>query len=189
MTMKKIIAPFVLLFLAVLATSFYWSAEEQPTNETYTTEDWAKDVKWYTWEEAIEANKKNPKKMMIDVYTDWCGWCKVMDKKTFSNKKVADYLNEHFYPIKLDAEMKENIVFNGHTFEYLKQGRRGVHTLAYSLLEGKMSYPSLVYMDQDVKRILISPGFKDVNQLMNELQFTQGEHYKTQSFQEFINSK
>jgi len=146
-----------------------------------------KAVKWYTWEEAIEANKKVKKKIMIDLYTDWCGWCKVMDKKTFSDKKVAAYLNEHFYPVKFNAEQKEDVVFNEHTFKYVKNGRRGVHQLAYSLADGKLSYPSVIYMDGDIKRVTISPGFKEAKDFMQELKFVNEEHYKTKSFQEYKN--
>jgi uncharacterized protein YyaL (SSP411 family) len=55
-------------------------------------------VKWYTLEQAIALNKKEPRKIMIDVYTDWCGWCKKMDITTFNNNVIADYLNSKYYP-------------------------------------------------------------------------------------------
>ncbi|MEM9921079.1 MAG: DUF255 domain-containing protein [Bacteroidota bacterium] len=145
----------------------------------------AETVKWYTWEEAIEANKKNPKKMMIDIYTSWCGLCKVMDRKTFSDPEVAKKLNEEFYAIKLNAEQKDEIIFNEHTFQYVKQGRKGVHMLAYSLLDGQLSYPSIVFMDETVKRIMISKGFKNAPDFMKELQYTSGGHYNELTFDQF----
>ena len=70
-------------------------------------------LKWYTWEEAVELNKTKPKKMFVDVYTDWCGWCKKMDKSTFADPAVAAYLAENFYPVKLNAEQKADIQFAG----------------------------------------------------------------------------
>lgn len=152
---------------------------------SFSSTDTADPVKWYTWEEAVEANEKNPKKFYIDVYTSWCGWCKVMDKKTFTNPKVAAYLNEHFYPIKLNAEQKEDINFQGTTFVYKNAGKRGIHTLAYSLLEGNMSYPSFVYLNSKYERILISPGYKEPQDLMPELTFANEEHYKNTSWKEF----
>src|SRR6185503_4150425 len=53
--------------------------------------------------------KSESKPILIDLYTNWCYWCKVMDKKTYTNSKVISYINEHFYPVKFDAESKEII--------------------------------------------------------------------------------
>ncbi len=145
-------------------------------------------INWLSWDEAMELNKENPRKIFIDVYTDWCGWCKRMDKSTFIDPEVVSYMNVHFYAIKLDAEQKEDIVWNGNTFKYKKGGRRGVHELAYSLLDGKLGYPAFVYLDEEYSRIMISPGFKQAVQIMDELQFAQGEHYKTTDFKTFQKS-
>ena len=147
------------------------------------------EVKWYTWEEAIEANKTVKKNFFIDVYTDWCGWCKVMDKKTFSKAKVANFLNQNYYPIKLNAEMREVIVFQNHSFKYIKSGRRGIHELAYSLLDGKMSYPSVVYLNEKYERILISPGYKKHKEMMKELKFVTEEKYKTMTWKDYERGK
>ena len=143
--------------------------------------------KWYTWDEMIEAQKTNPKKVMIDMYTDWCGWCKKMDKTTFADAEVQAYLEEHFYAVKFDAEQKESIHYDSKEFKFVKSGRRGVHELAYALLDGKLSYPSIVYLNEEIKRVVISPGFKDSNKFMKELTYLAGEHYKTTKFQDYIN--
>ena len=143
------------------------------------------EVKWYTWNEAMELSKKKPKKMMIDIYTDWCGWCKRMDKSTFSDEKVAAYLNENFYPIKLNAEQRESIVFAQDTFKFVENGGRGVHTLAYALLDGKMGYPSVVYLDEKYSRIMISPGYKETDDMMKELRFASEEHYSKTTWEEY----
>lgn len=142
-------------------------------------------IQWYTWEEAVAANKVTKKKFVVDLYTDWCGWCKVMDKKTFSDKNIAAYINEHFYAIKFDAEQKESILYNNYTFKHLPGGRNGVHELAYSLMDGKASYPTLVYLDEDLKRIFISPGYKQPDQLMKELRYAEEEGYRTTPFDKF----
>src|SRR6202008_4671840 len=68
-------------------------------------------IKWMNWDDVQVAMKKKPKKVWVDVYTDWCGWCKVMDKKTFSHPEVIKYMNEHFYAVKFNAESKEDIMF------------------------------------------------------------------------------
>lgn len=132
-------------------------------------------VQWMSWEDALAANKANPKKMVVDVYTDWCGWCKRMDATTFKDPKVAAYISEHFYAIKLNAEQKEDITYDGHTFSYQRQGKRGVHGLAASLLDNRLSYPSVVYLNGDMERIMISPGYKDAEKFLQELKYANGE--------------
>ena len=96
---------------------------------------------------ALTLTESTPKKIFIDVYTDWCGWCKRMDKATFQNPEVAAYMNEHYYNVKFDAEQKESIEILGNTFEFVPQGSRGYHELAAALLNGKMSYPTVVFMN------------------------------------------
>jgi len=152
---------------------------------TATAEAASEEFKWYTWEEAVEANKQNPKKIFVDVYTDWCGWCKKMDKATFQQPEVEAYLAKNFYSVKLDAEQKEAINFNGNEFKWVNAGRRGVHQLAYSLLDGKMSYPTVVYLNEKMEKIMVSPGYKDVEKFMSELSFAQEEAYTTMSYEDF----
>lgn len=171
--MKKVLFPIAILALCASFMAFTLPIEEKET------------IEWLTWEEALEKSQENPKKIFIDVYTDWCGWCKVMDKKTFTNSEVIQYMNENFYAVKFDAEQKEAITFDGHEFKYINSGRRGVHELAYSLLDGRLGYPSVVYLDEDKSRITVSPGYKDPKGMMTELKFVGGEHYKTTSFEKF----
>ena len=146
-------------------------------------------INWLSWEEAVELNANQPKKLFIDVYTDWCGYCKKMDRTTFMDQEIIEYLNSHFYAIKLDAEMKNDIIFNGNTFKLMHAGRRSVHSLAYSLLEGKMSFPSYITMDENFSRIAISPGYKFVTDLLPELKFAAEEKYKTMSWQEYSKAR
>ena len=143
-------------------------------------------TKWYTWEEAVELNKKNPKKIVVDVYTDWCGWCKKMDQGAFSKSEITSYMADNFYPVKLNAEQKEQIIFGRDTFAFVNmENGRGVHTLAYALLDGKMGYPTLVYLDHDFRRIMISPGYKEKDDLMKELKFAKEEIYTNKSWEEY----
>lgn len=142
-------------------------------------------IEWMSWEEAIEANNKNPKKIFIDMYTDWCGWCKRMDATTFKDENVVKYLNENFYAVKFDAEQKEDIVYDGHVFEFVAEGKRGYHQLAATLLDNRLGYPSFVYLDEEQKRITISPGYKDSKRMLLELKYIGGDHYKTTEFPDF----
>lgn len=104
-------------------------------------------IKWMTLEEAVAAQEKQPKTILIDAYTDWCGWCKVMDTTTFANPNIAGYINNMFYPVKFNAETTDTIVYRGKTYVNKQNGRRPPHDLAIELLKGNMSYPTLVYID------------------------------------------
>lgn len=125
-------------------------------------------LQWYTWEaamQAMEADKRNgkkPKKIFIDIYTDWCGWCKKMEMETFQQPQIAKYLAEHFYPVKLNAEQRADIIFNQQTFKYIAQGNRGYHELAAALLDGKMSYPTVVFLNDKYELMQRIPGYLDV---------------------------
>lgn len=122
----------------------------------------AQKVSWMSWEEAVAKASADaqPKKMFIDVYTDWCGWCKKMDKDTFQDEEVAAYMSENFYMVKLDAEQKEPIDFRGKTYSFVPSGRRGYHELAAALLQGQMSYPTVVFLDEDLKMLSPVPGYQ-----------------------------
>src|SRR5215510_7762864 len=72
------------------------------------------EIKWMSFQDAVEKNKTEPKKMFIDVYTGWCGWCKRMDATTFKDPTVVNYMNKYFRAVKLDAETKDTIHFQGH---------------------------------------------------------------------------
>ena len=145
----------------------------------------SQEIKWMTWEEASKALEKEPRKIFVDVYTDWCGWCKKMDATTFKDSTIIEELNSDFYPVKLNSEQKESIFWKGEEFKWTPSGRDGVHKLAHDLLDGQMSYPTYVILDEDYARILIAPGYTDVTMLMKELRFAAEEHYRNISWQEF----
>lgn len=118
------------------------------------------EIKWFTLEEALAAQEKNDKKIFIDMYTDWCKWCKVMDQKTFTDREVIQYMNDNFYAVKFNAEQKEAITFKGKKYDFVKNGRRGIHRLAYELMEGSASYPSFVLLDKNLDRLGYIKGYK-----------------------------
>ena len=126
-------------------------------------------MEWLSFDEVDKMSNKGDKKYLVDVYTSWCGWCKVMDKQTFTDDKVKDYVGENFHPVKFDAERKTPIPFNGKDYEWMPGGRKGINKLAVELLGGRMSYPSLVYLDKNMNKIKVSPGFKKPDQLLTEL--------------------
>ena len=129
------------------------------------------NLNWLTVEELNKISDTGNKKIMVDMYTDWCGWCKVMDKKTFTDEKVKQYLNDNFLVVKFNAEQKESVEFKGKKYDFNpRQGRKGTHDLATELLNGRLGYPSMVYLDENFERITSSPGYKTPEQLISELE-------------------
>jgi thioredoxin-related protein len=123
-------------------------------------------VNWITWEEAIELSKKEKKKILVDVFTYWCGWCKKMDAETFTNPFLAKYLNENFYLVKFDAESKEPIEYKGKEFRYVRSTKSGHHELAEEFLRGHLSFPSIVFLDESMDMIQPIPGFRNAEELL-----------------------
>lgn len=126
-------------------------------------------VKWMTLEEAVEKSKSEKRKIFIDIYTDWCGWCKVMDRETFQNPCIANYLNRNFYPVKFNAEQKKDIVFKGTVYSFIKSGNSGYHSLAAAIMRGKLSYPTSVFLDENLNLIQPLDGYlpiKDFEKIM-----------------------
>lgn len=136
-------------------------------------------IKWLSLQEAEKEMAKKPKKLLIDVYTDWCGWCKVMDQQTFQHPTIAKIVNQYYYPVKFNAEQKEDIVFRGNTYKFIPEGRNGYNELAAVMLQGKLSYPTIVYMDEEFNVIQPVPGFYKPVDIEPVLKFFGTGAYKT----------
>lgn len=142
-------------FLAVLLSCNANTSGEKTSSAADTA------IQWMTFEEAVQKAKtdKNPKNIFIDFYTHWCGWCKVMDKQTFTDPNVIKYMNKYFYPVKFNAEQKEPVNFNGREYTFVAEGRNGYHQLAAEIMQGKLSYPTFVFLTPDFKIITPISGF------------------------------
>ena len=148
----------------------------------------AQKINWMTFEEAVKLNETAPKKIFIDMYTDWCGWCKKMDQTTFQDSTVIAYMNENYYAVKFNAERNDTIVFGGYTYinEGGMNGRRGTHQLAAALLQGRMSYPSYVFMNEKNQLITTAPGYMETKEFMPVLKYIGSNAYLKQSFKDYI---
>lgn len=143
------------------------------------------DAGWMSFEEAVVKMEGKQKKLFIDVYTDWCGWCKKMDATTFSDPRVASYLSENFYPVKFNAEQEADVEFNGHTFKFVPNGRRGYHELAAALLNGRLSYPSVVFLNEKYEIIQVLPGFRQADEFLKIAKFIGDDHYLKTPWDEY----
>lgn len=140
------------------------------------------EIKWKTWKEVETAQKTQPRKVYVDTYTDWCGWCKKMDAGTFTNPEVVKYINENFYAIKFNAETRENISFQGKEYKYVASGNRGYNELAAELLKGQLSYPTSVYLDEQMNVIFPAPGYQDAKLFETVINYVNSNSYKSTAF-------
>ena len=125
-------------------------------------------IDWMTMDQALAAQKLEPKKIFMDVYTDWCGPCKLLDKKTFSNKKVIRYINQHYYAVKFNGEGTESVTYNNFTYtnpnyQPERKGRNAQHFFADALKI--TAYPSLVFFNETGGVIQALPGYKSPQDL------------------------
>lgn len=142
-------------------------------------------INWLSIEELEAAQAEEPRKVFIDLYTDWCGWCKRMDKTTFEHPGIAAYINENYYAVKLNAETRDTLHFLGSDFAYVANGRKGYNELAVALTNGKLSYPTIVYMDENLKVIQPVPGYMDAKSFEQIITYLAGNHHQEQPFDQY----
>lgn len=167
----------IISILTFISWGFSLQVDEKPSSE----------LKWHSFEEVLKLQEKNPKKVIIDVYTDWCGWCKKMDKNTYSDASIIKKLNEDYYFVKFNAEQKEDVQFRDKTLRYKEEYKS--HELALSLLSGKMSYPSTAFLDEDMNMLTVVPGYLTPKDLSPILDYFGKNHYKKMNWEEYTSTK
>ncbi len=145
-------------YLGLIVTFFIAIGSAVGQNETGA--ELAHEIEWLSFEEAYELNKTEPKRWVIDISTSWCGWCKKMDTDTFSDSLIVSVVNENYYAVALDGEYKKDIVLGEQKFSFVESGRRGYHELPAQLMGGKMSYPTIIFLETDLSILSPIPGYK-----------------------------
>ncbi|MFH0892951.1 MAG: DUF255 domain-containing protein [Bacteroidota bacterium] len=175
--MKKILFTSLLFFAFQIVFS----------QETKTTE--APKIKWHSMKEATQLCSKKPKKLFIDVYTDWCGWCKVLDSKTFTDPWIIKYVNANFYAVKFNAEGSDTLGFDGKSYANPYPGvKRSMHTLTFVLLKGQqqIGYPSMSFVDEKMKVIKSFAGFQKPYQLEPILKYIATNAYQKMEYDAYL---
>ncbi|MCG8322369.1 MAG: thioredoxin fold domain-containing protein [Cytophagales bacterium] len=142
---SKILLGILAVLVLMVFVNAGWSGQDNAESAS---------INWVNIEEAQKLGKDAPRKVFVDVYTDWCGWCKKMDRSTFADESVVNYVNENYYAVKLNAESSKKIIFNGKEM-----------TEAYLARSMRVSgYPTIVFIDEKFTSIQPVPGYRTAAQ-------------------------
>ena len=148
-------------------------------------------VKWMSLKEAMQKMETQQKPMLVDFYTDWCGWCKTMMKTTYANEGLSNYINTYFYPVKFDAESKDTMEFLGVKYLPDTSQKKSAHPLAIKLLQSKLMYPTTMFFngyDKEKKEFKVSmtaAGYLEQVKLEPILVFVLENAGRNSSFDDF----
>ncbi|WP_070136976.1 thioredoxin family protein [Crocinitomix algicola] len=144
---------------------------ERPTEttETIRVDGDAEYIDWLDFETAMDRNEDEKRFIFIDMYTEWCGWCKKMDASTFKDKNVINYLDQNFYAVKFNPETTDAVAYKEVLYEKKVLGKKSYNELAINLLSSKMVFPSFVILNKKgIKRGVLT-GYHASSQLINAL--------------------
>ncbi|MFW5957965.1 MAG: thioredoxin family protein [Desulfosalsimonas sp.] len=127
----------------------------------------ASGIQWYSFEEGVEKIKKGDRKGFFHFYTDWCSYCKKMEKETFSDNEVISILNQDFVSIKINAEEQPGIA---------KQF-------------GASGFPFNRFVDKENEQIGSQPGFIPPDMMINLLEYVSTDNYKKMRFDKFMEER
>ncbi len=145
----------------------------------------AKTITWLPLKDALAQSKASKKKILIDFFTDWCGWCKRMDKTTYEDPQVIEALNRYFLPVKFNAEREDSVNYRGVPYTMKAQGIRSTHEFAIHILSGKMGYPTTSFLGMDHDLLTNIPGYIQADEMTMILKFFGENKYLSMSYDDF----
>ena len=191
-TMQMPKAPSLLMWLLIAAMVLVFSSARQPATSSgeaagrkstsYVSRTATTSIDWMTVEDAAGKLQKEKRPVLIDLYTTWCGWCRQMDKKTYSNKQVAQYLQEKFYTVKVDAETKATITWNGKTYRFSPEYRS--NEFALYLTHGRLEFPTTIIIPPGGEPQAI-PGYMEPKELELLVKYFGEGNYNKVSFDDY----
>lgn len=145
-------------------------------------------VRWHSWDTATEKISKHDKKYFIYLYFDGCRWCKHMEKNTFHSDHIAKFINQNYYAFKLNAESSEKIIIGERSFTTVRIGKYDFNELASELTSGHMSFPSIVILDENFRKIGTHDGYIDNEKFEMLLSYYTGNHHKNTIWGKFVSN-
>lgn len=152
-----------MLFMLMLASLSAQDTDEAPA------------INWQNWQS--QTAPEGGQKTIIYLYTDWCNLCKKLEREAFQDSSVLAILSENYLTIKLDAVTKTDLDYKGETYSYVRKGKLGYHELAAKLLEGQLSFPSFVFLDEEQNLIQVIHGYQDIDYFLTLLNYYGRDHY------------
>lgn len=145
------------------------------------------EIHWITDINELQAKmQQQPRKVIVDMYTGWCGWCKKMDAATYTNPALVKYVNNNFYAVKFDAERKDTIHYQGRDYYFFEQYK--ANGWAIDLMKGSMSYPTTIFMTENFQNPTPIPGYHDVKEMELFLTYFGDNAYRRQKFDDYSKS-
>ncbi len=138
-----------------------------------------KAITWHTFEKGVAEATKQKKLMVVDFYTDWCKWCKVMDEKTYSDARVIQFAKDKLVMSRVNAESQEKVRFKGQEFTYAQLAR------AF----GVKAFPTTVFIDPKGEFLTAVPGYLTPEQFLPILEYLSSGQYEKMTFEQFMKKK
>ena len=131
-----------MMILLLSFSTFILSAQESASRA----------IKWIEMEEAVNKNYSEPRKLFVYIYSDNCGWCKRMNDISFSDTVISNYINNHFYPVRLNSSISRNVTIGNRTFRYVPadpaKNIPSHHELVVTLLKGRLAFPAVAFINK-----------------------------------------
>jgi thioredoxin-related protein len=147
------------------------------------------EINWISWDELDQKMKHEPKKVFVDVYTDWCIHCKRMEKKTFSNPEIIKYINQNFYAVRFNAESLDTIYFKGKMFINPNPTKKyNLHNLSNEIAKqnNQVAFPTSVFMDEQYHYLMKKASFMDASDFLLDAKYFGDNIYQTKPYQKYI---
>ncbi len=142
---------------------------------TEITSSGARAIAWRDFDSGLKEAKAKKKRVVVDVYTDWCGWCKRMERDTYSHPDVRKYVGKAFVAIRLNAESNARASYKGTEYS-CRQLAAGF---------GVRGYPTTLFLESDGTHITTAPGYMGAQDFLSVLRYVGDGHYKTKDFDQY----
>ena len=146
----------------------------------------AVQIRWLTVDQVSASLQQQPRPVLIDLYTDWCSWCKVMDKKTYSNPALVEYVQDKFYPVRINAESRDLIVWGGKKYQYNSSYK--VNEFAIYLTNGRLAFPTTIFIPVNGAEPQAIPGYLETRDFEMLAKYFGDGNYKNTPFEQYRNN-